>query len=305
MVNIANWIRAAFPMLLVALTIPPGMGQTQTAMDLKYEGRSIHITKISTHPSGKSVVVLHGMCMYGDYYHCITDYLPDDYANFYFIDMANHGRSSGEKGYLPDPNTILNILDFSISEIKKTDQLEHIDLIVGGSMGGIFALSYLLNRDQEANTKYLIFGAPLYVKYDFLMNVKQPRYLYDLLFARNKLVLPVKVLIWELIKDSVKYEQILKDSLIPPFVNFNYPLTIKKMTRNINSNIDKLSKDVLFFYGGQDAISNVKKIVKQNQKLKTVKTIVLPNKPHSIFWTEKDAFVVPIKNWLSEPPKSD
>lgn len=270
-------------------------------MDLNYNGNSIHVTKLETRPSGRTAVVLHGMCMYGDYYHCLSEYLPDDFARFYFIDMVNHGRSSGPRGYLPDSNEVLNILDFAVESIKREDRLPKIDLMVGASMGGIFALSYLLNRDREASGKYLIFGAPLYLNYDFFLHLRQPKYLYAMLFAKDKPVLPVKILIRELVSDTAIFKHFQSDSLIPTLVNFRYVLTVHQLTRNILKNYGKITNDILFIYGEKDAITNVKRMVRRNRSLKSVETIVVPKRPHSVLWTDKVAFVGAIREWLGNP----
>lgn len=270
-------------------------------MELDFEGYSIHITKITTKPSGKSAVYLHGMCMYGDYYHNLIDFLPDDYANFYFIDMPNHGRSSGEKGFLPDSTTIVNSIDFCISTIKKEDRLDRIDLISAESMGGIFALYYLLKRDPESNNRYLIFGAPLFPNWSFFFtNLKQPESSYCALFAKDRMVLPVKTLLGEMTRNSEVYKQIKNDPLVPQFANINYLLTIHKMAREINSSFGTISKNILFFYGEEDAICNLKKIRQQNQPMKNVKTIFIPKEYHSMFWADKDTYKPPIKEWLSD-----
>lgn len=272
-------------------------------MKLNFEGYSIHITKITTKPSGKSAVYLHGMCMYGDYYHNLIDFLPDDYANFYFIDMPNHGRSSGEKGFLPDSTTIVNSIDFCISSIKQKDRLDHIDLISAESMGGIFALYYLLKRDPETANRYLIFGAPLFPNWSFFFtNLKQPESSYCALFAKDKMVLPVKTLLGEMTRNAVVYKQIKNDPLVPQFANINYLLTIHKMARAINSSFGKISKNILFFYGEEDAICNLKKIRQQNQPMKNIKTIFIPKEYHSMFWADKDNYKLPIKEWLSDSP---
>jgi len=272
----------------------------KTEITLDFGGYSIHITKISTKPSGKSAVYLHGMCMYGAFYHGLIDLLPDDFANFYFIDMPHHGRSTGEKGSLPNKNILLDCIDFSISAIKKKDGLDHIDLISAESMGGIFALYYLLKRDQMTASKYLIFGAPIYLNWSFFFtNLKQPESTFWAMFARDKKFLPVKALLGDMTQNSVVYQQIKKDSLVPEFADFNYVLPIHEMSREIYSNFRIVSKDILFFYGEEDAICNMKKIKKLIQPMKNVKTIFIPKEYHSIFWADKENYQQPIKEWLS------
>lgn len=276
------------------------MAVDKTDILLDFGGYSIHITKISTKPSGKSAVYLHGMCMHGAYYHGLIDLLPDDYANFYFIDLPHHGCSTGEKGSLPNKNILLNSIDFSISAIKKKDRLDHIDLISAESMGGIFALYYLLKRDPEAANKYLIFGAPLYLNWSFFFtNLKQPESSYWAMFAREKMVLPVKALLGEMTRNSLVYKQIQKDSLVPDCANFNYLLPIYQMSREINSSIGAISKDILFFFGEEDAICDLKKIKMLLEPVKNFKTINIPKEYHSIFWADKEHYQQPIKEWLS------
>lgn len=275
------------------------MVKKTTDRTLIFEGYSIHVTKISTKPTGKTVVYLHGMCMYGAFYHGLVDLFPDDFANFYFIDLPNHGRSSGEKGHLPDANTILNCVDFSISTIKKEDQLDQIDLISAESMGGIIALYYLLKRDPETANRYLIFGAPIYLNWSFFMtDLKQPQSTFWALFAREKMVLPVKALLGDMTRNSVVYKQIQNDSLVPEFANFNYLMPIHQMARAIVSSFGSISKDILLFYGEKDAICNLKKISALIQPMKNIQSIFIPEEFHSICWADPENYKGAIREWL-------
>jgi len=272
-----------------------------TERTLIFEGYSIHITKISTKPAGKTVVYLHGMCMYGAFYHDMVELFPDDFANFYFIDLPNHGRSSGKKGHLPNANTILNCLDFTISTIKKEDQLDQIDLISAESMGGIVALYYLLKRDPEKTNKYLIFGAPIYLNWSYFMtDLKQPQSTFWAMFARNKMVLPVKALLGDMTRNSDVYKQIQNDGLVPENANFNYLMPIYQMSRVLTASFGSISKDILLFYGEKDAICNLKKIKKLIRPMKNIQAIVIPDEFHSICWADPENYKGSIREWLSE-----
>lgn len=277
------------------------MPETRTDTTLSFEGETIHVTKISTRPVGKSVVYLHGMCMHGEFYHGLVDMLPDDFAHFYFIDLPHHGRSSGRKGYFPDKTTMVNSIDFAVTSIKQMDGLQQIDLISAESMGGIVALYYLLMRDKDAQNKYLLFGAPLRLNWWFFVtDLKQPQTTFSALFNRNKMILPVKKLLGYMTRNAEVYARIRKDELVPEFANLNYILTIHGMLRVINARFHTINKDILFFYGENDAIANLKKIMKQNKGKENIRTIVVPDEFHSMFWADKDTYKPSIEAWLND-----
>jgi alpha-beta hydrolase superfamily lysophospholipase len=272
-----------------------------TERTLPFEGYTIHITKIQTKPSGKTAVYLHGMCMHSAFYHGLTELLPDDFAHFYFIDLPNHGRSTGTKGFLPSPDILLNAVDVAISTIKQQDGLTRIDLVSAESMGGIVALYYLLKRDSESSSRYLIFGAPVYPNWSFFFtDLQQPLSTYCALFAKNRLVLPVKTLLGDMTHNRDVYGEILKDPLVPDSANMNYLFILLGMIREIQAGYDRIGKDILFFYGEKDAISNVGKITKRHRSIRNFRTIVVPGERHSIFWADKENYQAPIQAWLAE-----
>lgn len=276
------------------------MPEACTDTTLNFEGYTIHVTKICARPTGKSVVYLHGMCMHGEFYHGLVDMLPDDFAHFYFIDLPHHGRSSGKKGFFPDKTTMVNSIDFVVESIKQRDGLQQIDLISAESMGSIVALYYLLMRDRAVQNKYLLFGAPLWLNWWFFVtDLKQPHTTWSALFNRNKMILPVKDLLGDMTRNATVYEQIRKDHLVPEFANLNYILTIHGMLRAIHSEYKAISKEILFFYGENDAIANLKKIRKKNKGMKNIRTIVVPDEFHSMFWANTDTYKPSIADWLS------
>lgn len=276
------------------------MPETRTETTLLFEDYTIHLTKINTQPQGKSVLYLHGMCMHGAFYHGLVDMLPDDFANYYFIDLPHHGRSSGRKGFFPDKTTMVNCIDFAVKSILQNDGLQEIDLISAESMGSIVALYYLLMRDQAVQNKYLLFGAPLRLNWWFFVtDLKQPQTTWSALFDRDKMILPVKDLLGDMTRNAEVYEHIRKDSLVPEHANLNYILTIHGMLRVINARFRTITKEILFFYGENDAIANLKKIVKQTNGKENIRTIVVPNEFHSMFWADKDTYKPSIADWLN------
>jgi pimeloyl-ACP methyl ester carboxylesterase len=166
-------------------------------------------------------------------------------------------------------------------------------------MGGVFALYYLLNRDPEPNSKYLIFGAPLFLNWGFFFHkMKQPESTYDLLVDCKKKALPVKALLGEMTRNKAVYARICQDSLIPSFTDFDYIRTVGKMIRVVNANFGRITKDVLFLYGQKDAITDLKKVARQNAPMKNIRTIVVPEEYHSMMWADKELYVGAIREWL-------
>lgn len=279
------------------------MDTIQKTINLDYNGKTICLNKFQNGQNGKIAVILHGMVLYGDYYHNAIDYLPPDYTDFYFIDMLHHGHSGGEKGILPNQDTIMLILDFVFDYILKNEKVSKIDLIMGESMGGIFALHYLLNNPIPYSPYVVIFSTPLKINYLNFIDFKNINLVGNFLFSRDKLVVPVKELNKELIDDSILWNKINSDTLVPNLVNVNYLLTLKKMIKFINRNYSKLDMNILFIYGEYDAISNARKIEKKNAKYDNLKTIVLEDQPHAIFWNTNNNYKNVIGNWLNENEK--
>lgn len=276
------------------------MPEIRTDTTLSFEGYTIHLTRICARPNGKSVLYVHGMCMYGEFYHGLLDLLPDDFANFYFIDLPHHGRSSGRKGFFPDKSKMVDCIDFAIESIKKRDGFQQFDLISAESMGSIVALYYLLLRDKAPSCKYLLFGAPLRLNWWFFVtDLKQPQTTWSALFDRDKMILPVKDLLGDMTRNAEVYAQIRADKLVPEYANLNYILTIHGMLRVINARFHTISRDILFFYGEKDAIANLKKIRKQIQGKENIRTIVVPEECHSMFWADKETYRPSILDWLN------
>lgn len=276
------------------------MQPTVTHFQLSFQGYSLHVTKITTKAQGKSAVYLHGMCMHGAFYHGLTELLPEDFAQFYFIDMPHHGRSSGPKGFLPSRKVLVDSLAFALDSIRERDGLPGWDLISAESMGGVFALYYLLKRDRDPQCRYLLFGAPLHPNWGFFFtDLKQPLTSLCTLFDRNRMVLPVKDLLGDMTHNKQVYEQIRADGLVPEFANMNYLLTIQGMSMAINAGLGSVSNEILLFYGQEDAISNWKKTQRQHGNMPNLRTIVVPHERHSMFWADKETYRAQIEDWLS------
>jgi pimeloyl-ACP methyl ester carboxylesterase len=167
-------------------------------------------------------------------------------------------------------------------------------------MGSIVALYYLFMRDPDVHDKYLLFGAPLRLNWlFFLTDLKQPHTSFYALFNRNKLTLPVKDLLGDMTLNAEVYERIRNDSLVPETANINYILTLHGMLRVINARLNTVGKDILFFYGENDALANLKKITKQNRLNTHIRTIVVPEERHSMFWADKETYRPAIAAWLA------
>jgi pimeloyl-ACP methyl ester carboxylesterase len=272
----------------------------QKSLNLDFKGKRIVVNKFQTAQDGKCAVILHGMAIYGDYYFDAINYLPSEYTNFYFIDMLHHGHSDGEKGFLPNKDTIVEILDFTLDYILVSENIPKIDLILGESMGGIFALYYLLNEHKFTPTNLVIFSTPLKINYNNFIDINNINLVSNFLFSRNKLVVPIKELNKQLVEDQILLKKIELDTLVPDRVNINYLLTLKEMINHINRNFSKITIKSLFIYGEFDAVSNTSKIVKRNKKYKNIKTIVFKDQPHAIFWNKQNDYLGYITKWLNE-----
>jgi pimeloyl-ACP methyl ester carboxylesterase len=287
--------------LISLFNIGYSMEKTVKTIQLNFGENKISITKIHVKGNGdKCAVLLHGMGLYSDYYFDAIDYLPSEFSTIYFIDMLNHGLSSGKKGFLPDQDTIVKVLDFTFDYILKNEKIHNIDLLIGESMGGIFALYYLLQTPDVNIPNIIIFSTPLIVKYFNFIDLRNIKLIPYYLFAREKLIVPIKKLNHQLVEDKKLLDRIKNDKMVPDLININYLITLKGMISEINKNYSKLNKNILFFYGEFDAISNAKKIAEKNSRLSNVRTIVLKDQLHAIFWNKNNEYKNQIDEWLNE-----
>jgi len=276
------------------------MKHNKTTIDMIYNGSNISINRIQEESQGnKTAIILHGMALYGDYYFDAIEYLPDDYSNYYFIDMLNHGNSDGRKGFLPSKNTVTEILDHAFNQIMMMEGMSKIDMVVGESMGGIFALYYTLKYSPNKFNNAVIFSAPLKIQYTNFIDPKYINILYYYLFARDRLVVPIKEMNRKLVKDASLLERIYNDTLVPQHININYLLTLKGMIKYILSHYSKLDLNLLLIYGANDAISNTNKICNIFNQLNNAEVVILKEKPHAIFWDKTNDYKNMIKRWLS------
>ena len=108
--------------------------------------------------------ILHGIFEHGGRYRHVAKYLNDDHIGVVAADHYGHGRSPGKKGYIDSWDHLVTDTDHWIESIKA--QYPGIPFfLLGHSLGGLLAVSYLMKRSPVFKGVILL-SAALRVKED-------------------------------------------------------------------------------------------------------------------------------------------
>ena len=104
---------------------------------------------ISHSDKNKAIIILiHGLGEHIGRYHEWANLFADRGVGFVGVDLPGHGYSPGRRGFIKSYHVINEIIDILINTIRKTFPSVPIYLY-GHSLGGTFALNYLLNSNLK------------------------------------------------------------------------------------------------------------------------------------------------------------
>jgi alpha-beta hydrolase superfamily lysophospholipase len=114
---------------------------------LTADGAKLHRLHFPVARPHMHVLILHGYMEHSGRYHDLARFLNTCNFSVTVFDWRGHGASHGQRGYIRDSNSYFNDLDAVMSEpgVRNETPLA----ILGHSMGGLLALSYVSRRRLE------------------------------------------------------------------------------------------------------------------------------------------------------------
>jgi len=253
----------------------------------------------------KVLLLLHGIGFHSYPYMKIMNYIKNDSILVYAMDLPGHGLSGKTRGVIESNDQFLEAIDSMICIIKK-DNLYSKVYLMGTSMGGIYALYYVIHNSFAANLSGLILVGPaLRVHRSQVISISNLSYIYPFLFNHHK---PVVNLDGKRLECSTSDQNYIntrrRDSLSIYYVSIDYLGKVYKAQRECRrkSSLNKISLPTLIIHGGEDKISSVKGSNFLNKNLPNSKTelIIYPDSRHSILWDSDSIRVIKdVVNWIS------
>jgi alpha-beta hydrolase superfamily lysophospholipase len=105
------------------------------------------------------LVIAHGLGEHSGRYLPFVEYFVARGYGVYALDHEGHGRSEGQRGYIPHLSTFVDTLFDYIGQIKGKHPDKKL-FLVGHSMGGVISVNYLL-RHQETLSGCILSGSAL------------------------------------------------------------------------------------------------------------------------------------------------
>lgn len=103
------------------------------------------------------VVIIHGSCEHGGRYEHLASYLVDHGYAVYAFDLRGHGKSEGERAFIPSFEALIKDLESFLDFLKRQDSTKPIFLL-GHSSGGCIALFFEIIH-RPTGVKGLILSA--------------------------------------------------------------------------------------------------------------------------------------------------
>ena len=112
------------------------------------DGTSLFMLRHELDEPKAAVVILHGYCEHCLRYGHVVDHFEKQGLNSYLIDHRGHGRSEGPRAAVLRWEEYLDDVEIFLAEVRK-HYTEGPLFLLGHSMGGLIATSYVLNRKPK------------------------------------------------------------------------------------------------------------------------------------------------------------
>lgn len=237
----------------------------------------------------KVLLLLHGIGFHSYPYRKIMNYISNDTLLVYAMDLPGHGLSGKQRGVIESNEIIRNDIDSMICIIEKNNPGSEI-FLMGVSMGGIYALDFVIHHSATCNLSGLILaGAALKLHRSQIISLSNLYYLFPFVFNRDKPVVNLDGKRLEASSGDLKYINARRnDSLSVHYVSMGYLSKVLEVQRECKRKLllSKVSVPVLIMHGGEDKISSVRGSYYLYRNMKAAKKdiIVYPGSRHSIFW---------------------
>lgn len=226
-----------------------------TALEFSF---NVHSTKFygqSFEPAiCKGVVVLvHGMGEHSGRYHSfvIPSLLKENLAIITY-DQFGHGQTEGKRGHNPGYNSLLDCLDFVISEAE--ERLPKVPLFLyGHSMGGNLVINYSLRKKRSV--KGVIATSPLL---ELAFEPPKWKMTAGKIIRRlaPSLTLPSELDATAISRDPVEVQKYMDDPLVHDKISANYSLAVFEAGNWAIEHASKLEIPTLVIHGSGDQITS-------------------------------------------------
>jgi alpha-beta hydrolase superfamily lysophospholipase len=301
--GVAAW--TASPQAAMDSALQTGPAGTMRETAISSDGTKLSYIRWPASPTGyspTSVIVLHGIGYHAEPYKVVADGLNRDGIDVYAVDARGHGRSAGERGYVPAPLQVRSDIDAVISAIKSKAPDTRIFLI-GDSMGSAFALAYLTGAPSRVSGAVLL-ALPLNIRKSQLFRSTTPKILVQGLMQPDAGVVS---LVDSRLEESSRSKEFVaqrrNDPLAYKSVSAHYLLGIHRLTRGWESSARKITLPLLAMQGSEDPIAELSStkrffaLAGSSDK----ELVILQGVPHTLLWDpETPRILEKIGSWLKQ-----
>ncbi|MCP5498530.1 MAG: lysophospholipase [Leptospiraceae bacterium] len=236
------------------------------------------------------LVIQHGFGEHSDRYKNLLDKLKDSDFNIYALDSRGHGRSEGIRGHVEQFQYYVDDLSHLIHIAQEENNTKKIFLL-GHSLGGVIALQYSLELNNQDYLHALLLSAPgLKVKMDLEKEVKKiaARYLAVLM---PDFVLDANLDVNFLSHDKAVIDAYNKDPLVHGKISFQMANNLFHLSHALYKKAHRLTAPVFLMHGDADGIVDVRGSIELEKALSSaqVSLKVYPGLYHEM---------------MNEPPES-
>jgi acylglycerol lipase len=198
-----------------------------------------------------AAVILHGYGEHSARHAEVAELLAGLGLSCYLLDLRGHGRSGGPRGAITRWGDYLDDLDIFVEQVTAWHGAPP-SLLLGHSLGGLLATSYVLER--QTPFEMLVLSSPLLAVGDGVSQVKQA---LGKVIARffPKVSLPTEIDPGHLSRDPAVGQAYLADPLVHRVVNTRWFAEAMAAMARCQENAGELPvKSFLVLYGAQDPL---------------------------------------------------
>lgn len=172
----------------------------------EFNGHRLFTQKWSTTNNPKGIILItHGISEHSNCYNNVAEELVKNSWDIWGWDLPGHGKSSGQRGYIPNFDDFIDCLDFISREVHNQNAAPLVH--IGHSMGGLITLKHSLIKKSLA--KAFVLSSPA-------LGIKIPVPTYKDMMARLILRLQLPITL----SNGIEYNSLSRDpSMLPKYKN--------------------------------------------------------------------------------------
>ncbi|MEM7183482.1 MAG: lysophospholipase [Spirochaetota bacterium] len=211
-----------------------------------------------TKPDAKKLLVIqHGFGEHSGRYGNIVQRFSGESVSIYALDARGHGNSEGKRGHVEQFQYYIDDLADLIHIAREKEKKEKI-ILLGHSLGGVIALQYTLELNNQDYMHALIVSSPgLKVKMDLEKEVKKVASQYLAIFFPDFTVdanLDLKFLT----RDTSVIKAYQNDKLTHGKISFQMANNLFYLSRAIYHKVHNIKIPVYLFHGEADGIADIR-----------------------------------------------